>query len=257
VRARAVRWVSDASPGWVEVHIDPADPSLPGSAGRGRGDDVHEHAGSCRGDVQRPGPDRPPPVQRQGDAETGEDQGGGVGNRGLRPGHDSQTAAGVDHRVLRGEAHRGRRRGQRAKPDGGITEPEGRPVAREHRPDRPACLFASRVCRARRPRSVRDKFSPVTAGGTGTAGQLMSPSPLRGRCEQEHQLSRGLHGRFLPKTGCMLCREWQDAAPRQDAVTTRQDQRWTRGDAPAKVKPSLHVLRTWVKCRTRGCERSC
>ena len=46
-------------------------------AGRGR-DRVHEHAGADRGEVQDPGPDRPPAVQGQRDPEAGEHHGGGI-----------------------------------------------------------------------------------------------------------------------------------------------------------------------------------
>ena len=54
-----------------------------------------------------------------------------------------------------------------------------------------------------------------------------------------------------------LLSSMQDASEGEDAVTTRESQGWTCRDVPAKVKPSLHVLRAWVECRTRGCERSC
>jgi hypothetical protein len=41
---------------------------------------------SGQGDVQSSGSERLAPVQRQGDTETGEDQGGGVGDGGLQAG---------------------------------------------------------------------------------------------------------------------------------------------------------------------------
>jgi len=47
-------------------------------------------------------------TQCQGDAETGEDQSGGVGYRCLEAGHNCQSTVGVNHPVLRGEAHRSR-----------------------------------------------------------------------------------------------------------------------------------------------------
>ena len=91
---------------------------------RGGRDRVHEHAGADRGQVQRPGPDRAAAVQGERDAEAGEDQGGGVGDRGFQGGDHGQVAGGVDHPVLGGEAHRGRGRGQDAQPGGGVTQPQ-------------------------------------------------------------------------------------------------------------------------------------
>ncbi len=106
----------------------------------------------------------------------------------------------------------------------------------------------------RRKRSVRNHLSPITERCRGRAGQLLSPFLVRGRSGAGRD---ELHWRFPPGTGCLPCREWQDAPRRQDAVTARQVLCWTSGDVPAKVKPSLHVLLALVKCRTRGCERSC
>jgi hypothetical protein len=62
-------------------------------------------------------------VQRQRHAEAGEDQGGGVGDRGFQPGDDREVAGRVDHPVLGGEAHRRRGRGQHAQPGGGVSQP--------------------------------------------------------------------------------------------------------------------------------------
>ena len=85
-------------------------------ARRGR-DRVHEHRRADRGDVQHPGPDRPPAMQRQRDAQAGEHQRGRVRDRGLQArDHDGQPPGGVDHPVLGGETHHGRRRGQHAQP---------------------------------------------------------------------------------------------------------------------------------------------
>ena len=71
------------------------------------GDGVHEHAGGDRGQVQRPGAQGAAAVQGQRDAEAGEDQGGGVGDRGFQGGDGWEVAGGVDHPVLGGEADRG------------------------------------------------------------------------------------------------------------------------------------------------------
>ena len=164
-------------------------------AGRGC-DDVHEHTGADRGDVQRPCPERSPPVQRQGDPETGEDQGGGVRYRCLEAGHDGQVTVGVDHPVLRGEAHRGCGRGQRAKSDGGIAKPDDRAIVRELRLDRLACPGVRRIGWGRRKRSVRNK-----GRCRGAIGQLTGCGG--GRC---------LHRRFLPRTRSLFCRDWKDAS---------------------------------------------
>ena len=80
-------------------------------------------------------------VQGQRDAQAGEDQGGGVGDRGFQGGDGGQMAGGVDHPVLGGEAHRGRGRGQDAQPGGGVAQPQARAVttgdcADEPGPDR-------------------------------------------------------------------------------------------------------------------------
>ncbi len=118
-------------------------------ARRGR-DRVHEHAGGDRGQVQRPGPERAAAVQGQRDAQAGEDQRGGVRDRGLQGGDHRQVAGGVDHPVLGGEAHRRRGRGQDAQPGRRVAQPQARTVpgppgrgglaagaGRPGRPDRP------------------------------------------------------------------------------------------------------------------------
>jgi hypothetical protein len=64
------------------------------------GDRVHEHAGADRGEVERAGAEGAAAVQRQGDAETGEDQGGGVGDGSFQRGDGGQAADTVDHAVL-------------------------------------------------------------------------------------------------------------------------------------------------------------
>ena len=71
-----------------------------------------------------PGPDRAAAVQRQRDAQAGEHQRGGVGDRGLQRGDHRQPAGRVDHPVLGGEAHRGRGRGQHAQPGGRVAQPQ-------------------------------------------------------------------------------------------------------------------------------------
>ena len=91
-------------------------------ARRGR-DDVHEHAGADRGQVQRPGAKRAAAVQGQGDAEAGEDQSGRVRDRGFQGRDRGQVAGGVDHPVLGGEAHRSGGRGQDAQPGGRVAQP--------------------------------------------------------------------------------------------------------------------------------------
>src|SRR6266566_106625 len=80
-------------------------------AGFGR-DGVHEHAGGDRGQVERPSAQGAAAVQGQGDAQAGENQGGGVGDGGFQGGDGGQMAGGVDHAVLGGEADRGGGRGQ-------------------------------------------------------------------------------------------------------------------------------------------------
>ena len=50
------------------------------------GDGVHEHAGGDGGQVERPGAEGAAAVQGQGDAQAGEDQGGGVGDGGFQGG---------------------------------------------------------------------------------------------------------------------------------------------------------------------------
>jgi len=53
-------------------------------------------------------------VQRQGDAEAGEDQRGGVRDGGLERSDYRKVAGGFGHPVLGGEADRRRGRGQHA-----------------------------------------------------------------------------------------------------------------------------------------------
>jgi len=67
-------------------------------------------------------------VQGQGDAEAGEHQGGGVGDRGFQSGDGGQVAGGVDYPVLGGEADCGGGRGQDAQPGGGVAQPQARAV---------------------------------------------------------------------------------------------------------------------------------
>jgi len=62
-------------------------------------------------------------TQCQRDAEGGEDQGGGVGDRGFQGGNGREVTGGVDHAVLGGEAHRRRGRGEYAQSGGGVPEP--------------------------------------------------------------------------------------------------------------------------------------
>ena len=107
VAASAARVV----PRWVAAGDGPgADDADEGVAGQGVGDGgqgpdgqvppagsrrdrVHEHAGGDRGQVQRPGAERPAAVQGQGDAEAGEDQRGGVRDGGFQGGDRGQVAA--------------------------------------------------------------------------------------------------------------------------------------------------------------------
>ena len=94
------------------------------------GDRVHEHAGADGGQVQRPGAERAAAVQGQRDAQAGEDQGGGVGDRRLERGDGGQVAGGFGHPVLGGEADRGGGRGQDAEPGGGVAQPQAGAVVR-------------------------------------------------------------------------------------------------------------------------------
>jgi hypothetical protein len=54
------------------------------------------------------------PCSGQGDAQAGEDQGGGVGDGGFQGGDGGQVAGGFGHPVLGGEADRRGGRGQDA-----------------------------------------------------------------------------------------------------------------------------------------------
>ena len=98
-------------------------------ARRGR-DRVHEHARADGGQVQSAGAQGAAAVQGQRDAQAGEDQGGGVGDRRLERGDGGQVAGGVGHPVLGGEADRSGRRGQHAEPGGGVAEPQAGAVVR-------------------------------------------------------------------------------------------------------------------------------
>ena len=88
------------------------------------GDRVHEDAGADRGEVEGPGAEGAAAVQGQGDAEAGEDQGGGVGDGGFQGGDGGQVAGGVGHPVLGGEADRGGGCGQDAQPGGRVAQPQ-------------------------------------------------------------------------------------------------------------------------------------
>jgi hypothetical protein len=89
-------------------------------------------------------------VQGQGDAQAGEDQGGGVGDGGFQGGDGGKVAGGVDHPVRGGEADR---RGQDAQADGGVAQPQARPVRREPAGGRGANA-GERTVRARTHRAV-------------------------------------------------------------------------------------------------------
>jgi hypothetical protein len=104
----------------------------------------------------------------------------------------------------------------------------------------------------------RRRFSPAWLARPGGRYRAQ-PAGVRGRARVS-----GWGARAVPSVRCQLCPgggigwcAWQDAPERQDAVTTRQDRCWTCRDVPAKVKPSLYVLRARVRCRTRGCGRCC
>ena len=92
------------------------------------GQGVHEHARGDGGQVQRPGAERAAAVQGQRDAEAGEDQRGGVGDRGFQGGDGGQTAGGFGHSVLGGEADRRGGRREDAQAGGGVAQPQARPV---------------------------------------------------------------------------------------------------------------------------------
>ena len=209
------------------------------------GDRVHEHAGPDRGQVQRPGAERAAAVQGQGDAQAGEDQGGGVGDGGLEGGDGGQVAGGVDHPVLGGEAHRRGGRGQDAQPGGGVAQPQARPVTAGHgasevqpgRVARIASVGEGRAGQCQRESGCR---------GEGAARQVDARGPGVGCGEQDPGTGCGVRlgcTETIPSRGGFRCRASQDASQGQDAVTTRQDCGWTCRDVPAKVKPSFHVLR--------------
>ena len=123
-------------------------------ARRGR-DHVHEHARPGRGHVQRPGPDRPAAVQRQRDAQAGEHQRGGVGDRGLQAGHHRQ----VPGRVRPGGT--GRRSSPRPRPRPGRSSPA-------------AAAYSQRPGRSRP--------GPRRAGAAAATVPAAAASAQRGRC---------------------------------------------------------------------------
>ena len=75
-------------------------------------------------------------MQGQRDAEAGEDQGGGVGDRGFQGGDGGEVAGGFGHPVLGGEADRGGGRGQDAQAGGGVAQPPARAVRAGPQADR-------------------------------------------------------------------------------------------------------------------------
>ena len=86
-------------------------------------------------------------------------------------------------------------------------------------------------------------------------------APVVGECGKKIRV----HLKLLPLGAVVRCSglaacaslRMQNAPGEQDAVTTQRDGEWTCRDVPTKVKPSYYVLRAWVECQTRGCERSC
>jgi hypothetical protein len=92
-------------------------------------------------------------VQGQGDAQAGEDQGGGVGDGGFQGGDGGEVAGGFCHPVLGGEADCGGGCGQDAQPGGGVAQPQARPVRREPAGGRGANA-GERTVRARTHRAV-------------------------------------------------------------------------------------------------------
>ena len=117
-----------------------------------------------RGQVQRPGAERAAAVQRQRDAEAGEDQGGGVRDGGLQGGDRREVAGGVDHPVLGGEAHRRGGRGQDAEPGGGVAQPQAGAVRAGTGPSGPGA----------------GGFAGAADSGTGGPAGLMSASGMQG-----------------------------------------------------------------------------
>src|SRR6266699_3498823 len=108
-----------------------AEPGQGGGGGQGQAEQPQQQAtddgqrGGCLiGGVlvagQGPGADGAAAVQGQGDAQAGEDQGGGVGDGGFQGRDGGEVAGGVDHAVLGREADRGGSRGQDAQADGGV-----------------------------------------------------------------------------------------------------------------------------------------
>jgi hypothetical protein len=122
-------------------------------------------------------------VQGQGDAEAGEDQGGGIRDRGLEGGDGWEAAGGLGHPVLGGEADRRGGRGQDAQAGGGVTQPQARAVL----------------------------------AGLGSAGAEAD------RVVRVAGVREGWTGWTWQDQGNSGCHAWQDAPERQDAVTTRQD----------------------------------
>ena len=92
------------------------------------GQGVSHRGQSPDGQVERPGAQGAAAVQGQGDAEAGEDQGGGVGDGGFQGGDGGLVAGGFGHAVLGGEADCGGGRGQGAQAGGGVAQPQARAV---------------------------------------------------------------------------------------------------------------------------------
>jgi hypothetical protein len=137
-----------------------------------RGDRVHEHAGADRGQVQRPGAQCPAAVQSEGDAEAGEDQGGGVRDGGLEGGYHGEVAGRFGHPVLGGEAHRRRGRGQDAQAGGGVAQPQAGAVLARVVPSGPGDFSGAGAVRDGRPgRAGQNKQN---AGDNETVAGIMA-----------------------------------------------------------------------------------
>ena len=162
---------------------------------RSRGDRVHEHAGADRGQVQRPGAQRPAAVQRQRDAEAGEDQGGGVRDRGLEGGDHGEVAGGFGHPVLGGEADRRGGRGQHAQPGGGVAQPQAGAVLAGTGPSEPGAGDFAGAADLRDGRPGRAGQHERNAGHHGTAAGIMANQ--NGGC-RAHDFC---HGVTIPSGG--------------------------------------------------------
>ena len=203
-------------------------------AGFGR-DGVHEHAGGDRGQVQRPGAERAAAVQGQRDAEAGEDQGGGVGDRGFQGGDGGEVAGGFGHPVLGGEAHRGGGRGQDAQAGGGVAQPQARPV--RGGPEAGGVPVPGVVARAVRsgrggrrvPGRGRRSFGGARRPAPVVASRARGPGTMAGQRRRHSAGWRDLRDERIS----VSCSE--DAPEGQDAVTTRQDGGWICQDVPARV----------------------